>query len=354
MTAQLRIGFVINFVPSDPPGPWLGAYLPDDLYETELLSALPPHDSFWARHRWLPPYVDEFLQLARRRPRLDAYDILFTWELRNTLATILFRRLTNQHQARVVCLNPVLKGWISLAMPLVRRLLRDAACIVSFSTAESGALCRQLRLPQERFRYVPRFAEVNACGAMDGVDGGSEDFVLALGHSNRDFPTLWEALRGTDLRVTMYRNSWMRGREIANVRAIPSMLSAADESTLVARAAFHVIPLKVAAFSSGLTVLLRAMAQGKAVIVSNTTGISDYVHDGETAVLVPPGDAAALRQAMLRLWHDPEERERLGRNAARAVRDQFAASSFALELARIADEVAGTTRSFKELACGSS
>lgn len=353
MKPPLRVGFVINFEPSDPPGRWLGVYLPEDSYRTELVPALAPRDSIWGRPRWLPPYLREFLHLARRRPRLDTFDILFTWELRNTLATILLRRLTNQRRARVVSLNPMVKGWASLALPLLRRLLRDADCIVSFSTAEQGALCRQLRLPPERFRFVPRFAEARAASPEDGSDDDGEAFVLALGHSNRDFPTLWEALRGTDLRVVMYRNPWMHGRELPNVRAIPSLLAAADEAALVAQAAFHVIPLKPAAFSSGLTVLLRAMGQGKAVIVSDTTGIRDYVRDGETALLVPPGDAGALRDAMLRLWRDPEERERLGRNAAQAVRDQFAAPNFALQLARIAQEIVGTSTPPKEMQCES-
>ena len=354
MKPPLRLGFVINFEPSDPPGRWLGVYLPEDQYGTELLAAVAPHDSMCARHVWLPPYIREFVHLAQRRPRLDTFDILFTWELRNTVATILLRRLTNQRRARVVSLNPAVKGWASLALPLLRPLLRDADRVISFSTAEGGALCRRLRLPAERLQFVPRFAEPRVATCNGGVDDRREEFVLALGHSNRDFPTLWEALSDTDVRVVMYRNPWMRGRELPNVRAIPSRLPPADEAALVAQAAFHVIPLKAAAFSSGLTVLLRAMAQGKAVIVSNTTGICDYVRDGETALLVPPGNAAALRDAMLRLWNDPQERRRLGSNAAQAVHDRFAAATFALHLARIAEDIVGTTGRLGEMQCESS
>jgi len=352
MTPPLNLGFVVNFEPSDPPGRWLGLYLPEDRYRTELLTAVAPRDSIWERHGWLPPYLREFLHLARRRPRLDSFDILFTWELRNTLATILLRRLTNQRRARVVSLNPMVKGWAALALPLVRVLLRDADRIVLFSTAEQGTVSRQLRLPPERFQFVPRFAEARAA-TMENAAAHGGPFVLALGHSNRDFPTFWEALRGTDVRVVMYRNPWMHGRELPNVHAIPALLPSVDEAALVAQAAFHVIPLKAAEFSSGLTVLLRAMAAGKAVIVSDTTGISDYVRDGETALLVPPGDAAALRDAMLRLWRDPQERERLGRNAAQVVRDQFAAPNFAFHLARIAQDVVAAAQSFEEMQCES-
>jgi hypothetical protein len=350
MSAPIRLGFVVNFVPSDPPGPWLGAYLPKGQYSTEILTALPRPGSFWAWRDWLPPYISEFVHLGRRRYQLDAFDVLFTWELRNTLATIVLRRMTGQHSARLISLNPALKGWSLRALPLLRPLLRDADCFVLFSRDEQETQRRQMRLGHERFVFVPRFAEAKAdtVSRRDG-DCSTDRFVLALGHSNRDFPTLWDALRGTELRTVMYRNAWMRGRELPNITAITPILPAADEDRLVSSATLLVIPLKPASFSAGLTVLLRAMAHGKAVVVSDTTGIRDYVSDGLTGVLVPPGDP----DAMLRLWRDPAERERLGLNAAEAVRERFAADRVALELADMARRVLRSNVRGEEAKCAS-
>jgi hypothetical protein len=353
--ARLRLGFVVNFVPTDPPGPWLGSYLPPSEYRTEVLHALAQPGSFWARHNWLPPYISEFVQLARRRHSLSHFDVLFAWELRTTLATVLLCRLTGQRGPRLVSLNPTIKGWSRRALPLVRRLLRDTDCIISFTTDEMQTQCRQLRLPPERFCYVPRFAEPRDIDERSTQHKDpAERFILALGHSNRDFATLWNALEGTDLSVVMYRNSSMRSRDLPNVRPIPRMLPAAEEQALVDQATFHVIPLKQGPYSSGLTVLLRAMGHGKAVVVSSATGIADYTRDGETAVLVPPGDARALREAMLRLWHDSEERQRIGRNAADAVREQFATHMFARQLGEVAQSVMSSRGIGKEVGCVSS
>jgi glycosyltransferase involved in cell wall biosynthesis len=55
-----------------------------------------------------------------------------------------------------------------------------------------------------------------------------------------------------------------------------------------------------------------AMSAGKAVIASRAGGIVDMVVDGETGLLVPPGDVAALRDAMTRLIGDTLLRERMG------------------------------------------
>ncbi len=60
-------------------------------------------------------------------------------------------------------------------------------------------------------------------------------------------------------------------------------------------------------------VLLEAMAAGRPVVATRTGGIPEVVADGETGILVPPGDPGALRRAFERLAADRELRERMGR-----------------------------------------
>jgi glycosyltransferase involved in cell wall biosynthesis len=70
-------------------------------------------------------------------------------------------------------------------------------------------------------------------------------------------------------------------------------------------------------------VALEAMAMGRPVVSSRLGGLSDIVVDGETGLLVPPGDWRALQQAMQRLLDNPLLRERMGVLAKqRAVRFQ--------------------------------
>jgi len=59
-------------------------------------------------------------------------------------------------------------------------------------------------------------------------------------------------------------------------------------------------------------VALEAAAAGKPVIASDIGGLRDIVVDGETGLLVPPGDRPALAAAMQRLIGDPGLRDRLG------------------------------------------
>jgi glycosyltransferase involved in cell wall biosynthesis len=64
-------------------------------------------------------------------------------------------------------------------------------------------------------------------------------------------------------------------------------------------------------------VALEAAAAGKPVVASDTGGLRDTIVDGETGLLVRPGDRAALEGALERLIADGGLRELLGEAAAR-------------------------------------
>lgn len=62
-------------------------------------------------------------------------------------------------------------------------------------------------------------------------------------------------------------------------------------------------------------VALEAMFQGKPLVASRIGGLADIIVNGETGVLVPPGDPQALREAMQKLLDDPARQISMGRMA---------------------------------------
>ncbi|MBI3297500.1 MAG: glycosyltransferase family 4 protein [Elusimicrobia bacterium] len=70
------------------------------------------------------------------------------------------------------------------------------------------------------------------------------------------------------------------------------------------------------------------MALGRPVIAAAVGCLPEYVSDGVTGRLVPPGDAAALAAALLELGDDPLLRERQGRAARRRWEELFRLETF--------------------------
>jgi glycosyltransferase involved in cell wall biosynthesis len=58
--------------------------------------------------------------------------------------------------------------------------------------------------------------------------------------------------------------------------------------------------------------LFEYMASGKPILSSDLPAIAEVVRNGESAMLVPPGDVSALAHALKSLYEDPALRERLG------------------------------------------
>jgi len=75
-------------------------------------------------------------------------------------------------------------------------------------------------------------------------------------------------------------------------------------------------------FAEGLpNSVMEAMVSRRAVVASDIGGNSDLVTDRLSGLLVPPGDAHRLAEALIRLQEDPSLRQRLG-DAGRSVIEQ--------------------------------
>ena len=68
---------------------------------------------------------------------------------------------------------------------------------------------------------------------------------------------------------------------------------------------------------------LEAMAVGLPVVASGVHGVPEVVADGETGLLVAPGDAGLLRGAIGRLLADPDLAAQMGRAGLKRVRTRF-------------------------------
>ena len=118
-----------------------------------------------------------------------------------------------------------------------------------------------------------------------------------------DRPAVEDEVRSRGLEPTV---------ELAGEREdVPEILAGADVFVL-------------SSLSEGLPLsILEAMAAGLPVVASSVGGIPEVVIDGETGLLVPPGDPQSLAAAIERLLADPALRRRLGEAGRIRVAEHF-------------------------------
>jgi glycosyltransferase involved in cell wall biosynthesis len=114
--------------------------------------------------------------------------------------------------------------------------------------------------------------------------------------------------------------------------AADDVAGAIDDATLL------VLPSR----SEGLgRVIVEAFCRGRGVVGSRVGGIPDLVEDGVTGLLVPPGDAAALANALVRALGEPGLAARLGRNARTAIAPWLTTpEAYAARMRALVEEVA--------------
>ena len=69
--------------------------------------------------------------------------------------------------------------------------------------------------------------------------------------------------------------------------------------------------------------VIEAMLAGLPVVATNVGSLSEAVLDDETGLLIPPGDPAALAEALRSLLDDPERRRRMGERGLRFANERF-------------------------------
>jgi glycosyltransferase involved in cell wall biosynthesis len=198
------------------------------------------------------------------------------------------------------------------------------AILVYASTQREYAL-KTLGVPEHVLRLIPFHADHRFFRPLSHVTV-DERQVCSAGLEWRDYPTLIEAVAdATDLSVRLAAASpWSKHSNETASRRLPAHVEARRYDyeglrQLYAQSAVVVVPLYENDFQAGITTLLEAMAMGKPVVVTATTGQCDVIVDGDNGMYVAPGSAAGWRTALAQLQRDPALRQRLGAAARRWV-----------------------------------
>jgi glycosyltransferase involved in cell wall biosynthesis len=224
------------------------------------------------------------------------------------------------------------------AHAMMARSVRAANTVVCLARSQRDRLLEQVGIDAERVVVIPlgvdeRFFSPRRVGPE------SERRVVAVGRDlGRDYGTFARAMRLVDAPGTIVasRRNLVGVDLPANV-AVELDVSPARLRELYALASCVVIPTHSAEFRlgadcSGQTVLLDAMAMGRAAVITQRPTLAEYLDDGRTALTVPPADHVALADAISALRDDERRRSTIEAAARRRVEREHTTRRFAERL----------------------
>jgi glycosyltransferase involved in cell wall biosynthesis len=91
----------------------------------------------------------------------------------------------------------------------------------------------------------------------------------------------------------------------------------------------------------GVITYVTALRMGKCVVVNDPRGARSYITDGETGVLVPPGDPQALADKLRRLWHDDRLRRGIAARAREYAAAHFTTARYLADIEALCRQAAG-------------
>jgi glycosyltransferase involved in cell wall biosynthesis len=266
-----------------------------------------------------------------------------------SLLALLFKVFRVRKPLMMIGISPTRRAmWIMIRVFKVHSHITKLFAMCSWAM---DTLTVSWGIPREKIELLPYQVDVDFFDAKWAEpEHRSRPYIVAVGRESRDYEVLVRAVDGLQVDLVIALGStWAHSERDSWRQDAPSNVSVTTKDylglrDLYAGSAFVVIPLREIELQNGITAIQEAMSMGKAVVTSRTRGQGDLLADdqmvlqdgsgrftggyfaryfapsdielhGPTGIYVPPGDVAALRNAIKRLLGDSNLAAELGARA---------------------------------------
>jgi glycosyltransferase involved in cell wall biosynthesis len=154
---------------------------------------------------------------------------------------------------------------------------------------------------------------------IDGEPVEAGAYVASIGGNARDYRTLMDAARlmsGTKF-VVVARPENLMGLDIPQNVIVHRNLPLSAAVNILGHSRLMALPLMGSDVPCGHVTLVAAMHLGRPVVVTDSTGVADYVENGVTGLTVKMRSAIELKRAMEGLLKNESLRKSLAENGKR-------------------------------------
>jgi glycosyltransferase involved in cell wall biosynthesis len=209
-------------------------------------------------------------------------------------------------------------------LALERALYQRADRIMATAEHVERTLVRQYGCDPKRVSTILIGANVEAAVSPDDLARYAAGHILFVGidWERKGGPTLlaaFDKIAADFPRATLTIAGSTPSVSHPRVRAL-GLIPRSDVAALLARSSIFCLPSLI---EPSAVASVEAMAFKLPVIATNIGGFPGMVADGETGILVPPGDETALAAALREMLANPERARRMGLAGYRRSRDLF-------------------------------
>ncbi len=232
-------------------------------------------------------------------------------------------------------------GYGAAALAMERQIVKRAPLVLSPSDdlrrrlgsvfGLEGRVVHVVPNPVEHHVYTPQARAVAASDHMVLFVGrlekqkGAAVLAEAIPHILKRVPRATFICAGENRLSDLENNEFRKLAKIAGAGTAPfrftGQLNEPELVKLFAKASVCVVPSPF--YESFSYTAAEAMSCGRAVVASRVGGIPEVVEDGVTGLLVEPGNAEELADAVCRLLKDPETATKMGEAGRRRVLDLY-------------------------------
>lgn len=228
--------------------------------------------------------------------------------------------------------------WIQKEWPEMRRSARRTDASVAVSDEVLRFLVERLEIPREHAHYVPNgVPDIYQPDQPDphwGVPippGAPVVGMVARLASPKDPDTLIDAILLVRRSVPAAHLVFVGGgpdeprlRELIRDRNAGGFVHLLGQRRDVPRLLHHLDVFALSSLSEGQSIaVLEAMSARRAIVATRVGGTPHLLDDGRCGLLVPPGEAQPMAEAILRLLRDPDEAGRLAALATQRFLEHF-------------------------------
>jgi glycosyltransferase involved in cell wall biosynthesis len=184
---------------------------------------------------------------------------------------------------------------------------------VVFSGMERRLYHEYFKIPLDKLEFIHWGVRPPDVDSPDKpiVEG---DYVCAIGRNSRDYGTFLEAIKHLpEMKVVLVvQPKNLAGLDIPPNVTVMTEIPIGQAMNVLAFSRFMVLPLDGSDIPCGHMTIVHAMHLGKALAVTRSSGITDYMVEEETALAFPPKNVDAMTEVLRRMWNDPGLCRRLG------------------------------------------